>query len=999
LRKKKKKKSFLSARQLNLQHLPPHLSVYRMGKVFFVELMHTRDVSTAIAAMRGQIQMHGIAAEVDFYVARKNKMAEPKAKPKPARSQENGATHASFGSGSSSPSTADAAAAAIAVVVALLEQNGFESGSLLPFDSAYAALGASGDDDVDAALDTVVRKLFRSPYKRFNGLQLVTRGSEDVDQVDKSNWAFRICRHSDRLLAMAAFVENLLRTQRNTSFNGACGKLLNATGFTRAELTQFHDVLTTSHVLGNIRLFSNHHDKNLWYFVLDNESAQQPVAPVAAPAAASTATPATVAPVVAAAAPLPVATASVASDDDASSVVAAITAALAGARVPAASTVSRPAGGASIATAAALTAAQQAPGVQSIVSLSRWPAIVVNETRLVGDATSFFSERTLLALACKGTNLLTPTSASIRLVALAAMEALHSPDHSVAADDGNTVRGRVYLFDLRAADAALRLVTEAFLHNILSSATNMIVCHDARHSVPALTAALRLASPPSCFDTMVAYRTLSNAHFVPSSSNSPYVTLQQAAQAVTLPPPVMFEGVVESANFWNGDLLDAQIEWAAESVRALIPLRARLLRAIPQQLEAWSNRFAASEARVLPPVANGTTQCVVGAVYRMYDVPPSSDGRTAFVLVPDSEVAEQVLDAGAGSTAGDATTRATLEQQLTLFLTALPADVSSALLALVELDTDHLIANLSQVTIANGQKPSVRWQNDAAQALPNIASLADVQARWNANGWRLDPTTLRLLPAPGVMSLHRISVTLDERSNVVMLNAFMDVQRDNVRLVPDLVARVADERSSIAVVGKSRQGQWSLLRGFAEELSRNRRVLAFDTSGCMAGFAAVGLMVERLSLQGAAGQREQQMARALQNYDPQVIVVDHLDPVMYVANLQLWRGRRIPVIACIHAPSFVSMLGDPMLKPMIMMFDAMIDVHAPFRFSVHDNLAAIMATMSNPTAAAALVTQRWRDTAGSQWLMYAQFGVNQLPYRTVALEGNFGWLAGAMAAL
>jgi stage III sporulation protein SpoIIIAA len=964
-----------------------------MGKVFFVELMHPRDVNTAIAAMRGQIVVRGQVAEVDHYVSKKSKggdkgaaaPAAGAAKPKPARAYTPNAPPASA---SSAP---DPDAASIQAVVHLLEQNGFEGGALLPYDSAYAALSSSDDVDVDRELDTVVRRLFRAPFKRFNSLQLITAGSEDPDADDKSRWAFRICRVSDRILAMASFVEKLLGTQRHTSFNGACGSLLNGTGFTRAELTEFTEHLTKHNSLGNIRLNSEARDKNNWYFEFEYDrktpsTAAATAAPRKAPAPAPVPAPTPVTK------PQPVPDAASASP---SSMAAVVSAALAAALGTNGGASAAAAAVAAAATAAAAPAPAVAPGV---VALSRWPVAVVGDTRLMSEASTFFAERSLVALACKGTDLFNAAAASVRLVALAAMEVKLSPDHAVAADDSNTARGRVYVFDLRAVDGALRLLMTSFLFDVLSKPSNTLVCHDARRSLPALCAALRLAAAPSCFDTLVAYRTLSAAHFVPPAPNTPYLTLQQAALAVTLPPPVLFEGIVETAQFWSGPLIDAQIEWAAESVRALIPLRARLLRAVPQQLVAWSDRFAASEAEVLPPVGTSATQCVAGAVYRMYDVPVSENGHTGLLLVPDTDVAERPLDAAsaAGAKAAD---QAALDEQLTQFLAVLPAGVSDALLQLVDFDTDHLIANLSQVVILNNQRPTVRWQNDAAQALPSIASLGDVAARWSAAGWQLDSNTLRLLPPAGVSSLHRVAVTIDERGNVVMLNAFFELQRDNVRLVPDVVERVAERRVSVAVVGKSRQGQWSLLRGIAETLARNRRVLAVDTSGCMQGFSAVGLMVERLSLAAPPGQREQQLARAFQNYDPQVIVIDHLDPIMFASNLSLWRGRRIPLVACIQAPSLAGVLSDAMLKPMMMLFETMVDVHAPFRFSVHDNFAASMASLTQPMAPAALMSQRWRDAAGNQWLSYAQVGANQVQNRPVALDGNFDWIAGVMATI
>jgi stage III sporulation protein SpoIIIAA len=983
-----------------------------MGKVFFVELMHPRDVNTAIAAMRGQIVVRGQVAEVDHYVSKKSRgggaggaggasagaQGSP-AKPKPTTRPTAPNAFPAASSGTDSDSVA------VQNVVQLLEQNGFESGALLPFDSAYAALSSGDDVDVDRELDTVVRKLFRSPYKRFNTLQLVTAGSEDPDAEDKSRWAFRICRLPDRQLAMAKFVENLLSGHRRASFNGACGSLLNGTGFTRAELAEFTEHLIKHHSIGNVRLISDARDKNSWYFEydFDRKTPQQTPTPAVAPTptvAAATAPAVTAAPATAA-------VAASSSPSPSSAVAAAVTAALAAALGNGGGAAAAAAAAVAAATAASTAAPSSvaAPGATptaapGVVALSRWPVSAVVDARRLSEATAFFGERSLVALACKGTDLFTPATASVRLVALAAMEAKQSPPHDVAADDSNTVRGRVFVFDLRVADGALRQLVTLFLSDVISKPTNTLVCHDARRSLPALCAAVRLAAVPSCFDTMVAYRTLSAAHFVPPAPNTPYLTMQQAALAVTLPSPVMFDGIVESAEFWNGPLLDAQIEWAAESVRALIPLRARLLRAVPQQLVAWSDRFAASEAEVLPPVGSSATRCVVGAVYRMYDVPASEDGHTGLSLVPDTEVAERPLDAvSAGGKSNDAAQQAALDEQLTQFLAVLPADVSDALLALVDFDTDHLIANLSQVVILNNQKPTVRWQNDAAQALPNAVSLADVASRWSAAGWQLDANSLRLLPPPGVSSLHRVAVTLDERGNAVMLNAFLEMQRDNVRLVPDVVTRVAERRVSVAVVGKSRQGQWSLLRGLAEALARNRRVLAVDTSGCMQGFSAVGLMVERLSLAAVPGQREQHLARAFQNYDPQVIVIDHLDPIMFASNLSLWRGRRIPVVACIQAPSLASVLSDAMLKPMLMLFETMIDVHAPFRFSVHDNFAASMASLTQPMAPASLASQRWRDAVGNQWLTYAQVGVNQLQNRAVALDGNFDWIAGVMATI
>jgi stage III sporulation protein SpoIIIAA len=983
--------------------------VFRMGKIFFVELMNARDVATSVAQLRGHVVYNNVLADVDFYKSKSPHSATTvttttlaaDSPSKPRKPADPDWQH-------SSPSSAAAAkpfyvsptvSRTLAFIVSALAENKIADNALLSLDSALAALYASNEpDSAERDLNDLVEFLERVPFQRYSSLQLLKRGSRD-----RAHWGFRKCTVPDRLLELAGMVEHIIKQNasqnRVTSFNGACGRLLNGTGLTRTELADISAVMIERGALGNVVLKKEHADKNKWMFELDSVDAHANVTELPA----NTPTPVVAATPVAAAAPVApptFAAAAAAGFLAGAPAPAAVAASAAGTATATATAPPTAAHGA--ATPAPITASVTAGDPNNMLGISRWPAKLVSDMPTLREAIAFFFDRTQLALAVKGVDLFDAKRALVRLVAVA------SPDtkgdaltDEAAADDSNSGRGRVYVFDLRTSDPTVRSGGEVCLRSLLSNEKKLLVCHDSRRVLPSLCAVLGVAAYPDCFDTMVAFRALASAGIVPRAAHTPYVTLLRATQAVALPPPLLFDGVVETADFWSlPTLLDAQVEWAAEGARVLVPLRARLLRSVAQQVTAWSRELGQSGGQLLAPAETAaSTPRVVGAIYRMFDVAPAP-GRAALQLASDTEVLERPQPADAGATMPvDVAQRSGIEAQLQQFLDLLPASVSNDLLDLVGHDTDYLIANMSQVTLLVEQPPLVRWHGDDGSApavrlkssLARAAFAANLQ-QLTQSGWQVDTASLRFLKPATSTALHRMSYVLDEIGNVSSVNIFLEMQRDNVRLLSDVIGGPKDEHQWVALLGKSRPGQWSLLRGIAQRLAQTRRVLAIDTRGGLSAFGKNnGLTVLSLSVGLGPAQVQQMLAATIQNVDPQVVVVDQLEPVLFAAGLQALRTRRVPVYACMQTPSLEHSLSDALIKPIVLSFDVLVDVHAPFHVTVHEQLSQTIAALHSQSASS-IASERWRDVAGNQWLKFVQIGSGALNSRALMLETDFDWL-------
>ncbi|CAE8611446.1 unnamed protein product [Polarella glacialis] len=172
-----------------------------------------------------------------------------------------------------------------------------------------------------------------------------------------------------------------------------------------------------------------------------------------------------------------------------------------------------------------------------------------------------------------------------------------------------------------------------------------------------------------------------------------------------------------------------------------------------------------------------------------------------------------------------------------------------------------------------------------------------------------------------VGTLHRLTreVSRDQETTLLLVVRF---GRQVLGCCEPIVDLVRSFKSTL-LVGPPGLGKTTLLREYARMLSDlyGRRVVVIDTSMEIGGVAKVphrciGEKTDRLEVPS----REQQfevMVRAVQNLNPQAMVIDEIGTAQEVAAAASIAARGIQLVATAHAESLEAVLRSPCLQPLV----------------------------------------------------------------------------------
>jgi len=161
-------------------------------------------------------------------------------------------------------------------------------------------------------------------------------------------------------------------------------------------------------------------------------------------------------------------------------------------------------------------------------------------------------------------------------------------------------------------------------------------------------------------------------------------------------------------------------------------------------------------------------------------------------------------------------------------------------------------------------------------------------------------------------TLHRVSAIFDLEDNVIGLTLRVGKYiESNIKLIADLL----DSDESILFIGVPGSGKTTALRQAANYLSTvgERRVMIVDTSNeiggdCTPPHASVG-NARRLMV----SERERQyktMLEAVQNHNPQVLIVDEISDRSEARACQTIASRGVVLLASVHGENLSSVMNN-----------------------------------------------------------------------------------------
>ncbi|TAK11077.1 MAG: AAA family ATPase [Anaerolineae bacterium] len=166
-------------------------------------------------------------------------------------------------------------------------------------------------------------------------------------------------------------------------------------------------------------------------------------------------------------------------------------------------------------------------------------------------------------------------------------------------------------------------------------------------------------------------------------------------------------------------------------------------------------------------------------------------------------------------------------------------------------------------------------------------------------------------------TLHRISAIRNRRGDIVGLTCRVGrAVYGTIDILQDLI----DEGKSLLLLGRPGVGKTTLLREAARILAENKRVIIVDTSNEIGGdgdvpHPAVG-RARRMQVAMPALQHEV-MIEAVENHNPEVIVIDEIGREMEAAAARTIAERGVQLIGTAHGNSLENLMLNPTLSDLI----------------------------------------------------------------------------------
>lgn len=166
-------------------------------------------------------------------------------------------------------------------------------------------------------------------------------------------------------------------------------------------------------------------------------------------------------------------------------------------------------------------------------------------------------------------------------------------------------------------------------------------------------------------------------------------------------------------------------------------------------------------------------------------------------------------------------------------------------------------------------------------------------------------------------TLHRISAIRNRRGAIVGLTC--RVGRAVYGTV-DIIQDIIESGKSVLILGRPGVGKTTLLREAARILAENKRVVIVDTSNEIGGdgdvpHPAVG-KARRMQVSQPTQQHEV-MIEAVENHNPEVIVIDEIGRELEAAAARTIAERGVQLIGTAHGQTLDNLLLNPTLSDLI----------------------------------------------------------------------------------
>jgi stage III sporulation protein SpoIIIAA len=615
----------------------------------------------------------------------------------------------------------------------------------------------------------------------------------------------------------------------------------------------------------------------------------------------------------------------------------------------------------------------------------RWPLISVASVAACAQAQQAIAAHKSVALGVIG-DVKSDSSSFVRLVSVAVMTepSLGVADVAQIADTANVSRGSVFVFDLHS-DVETMLAIHKMLSYLLKDDDVTKVMCDARHALPALKVALRLATTEvnNIYDTLVAYqslrRILERAQSSSSSTTATAPALSRltaidAQLALELPLTTLSDALPTGGTVWHNEpLLGVQLEFAADRVRHLLPLRARIQLELTDAIERVSDvtaRWYSMRKRL-------TTLDVLlgGEVLAMaFD----SDPRRYNVLhlVAHRGVTYQQPSAADLRKATEARWVAAAEASradVLALLDTLPSVLRAAVLKFANNDPILFAARVQAIFFGVGSPARLQLRGTGDfEILRECVWTADQFKQFQLALGEKGLVSAAVDVVPLRRTLHRLSIRREGDAVVGLKCRVVLAFTGAMSLLRDVITEVATQHTAVLLFGRVQVGKTAVLREISQELAYTRRTVVVDTYGDVGGdsqvrHASLGdAFVLRVPAAGAdtdgADRQVACMQEALHNWSAECVVVDELTWESQIDCVTSLKANGVGVVCGARTESLSKLYEEFAVLQSNNPFDAMIEVHSHHRFTLHTT----QATTAAAVAAILPVSERWYDATSPE---------------------------------
>ncbi|HMD89284.1 MAG TPA: R3H domain-containing nucleic acid-binding protein [Anaerolineaceae bacterium] len=251
-------------------------------------------------------------------------------------------------------------------------------------------------------------------------------------------------------------------------------------------------------------------------------------------------------------------------------------------------------------------------------------------------------------------------------------------------------------------------------------------------------------------------------------------------------------------------------------------------------------------------------------------------------------------------------TQKRITDDLQALMEVLPPAVAKAVVQVNNSD------NLLEIILDLGRKPMARFVADEIELSQNEVQHADIDYVVSRIG-DFDADNRAGLER----TLHRISAIRNRRSHIVGLTCRVGrAVYGTIDIIQDLV----ESGKSILILGRPGIGKTTMLREAARILAEKKRVIIVDTSNEIGGdgdvpHPAVG-RARRMQVAAPSLQHEV-MIEAVENHNPEVIVIDEIGRELEAAAARTIAERGVQLIGTAHGRTLENLLLNPTLSDLI----------------------------------------------------------------------------------